>query len=425
MKGQAVSIDFIAAMVIFVFMVAAGFYVVQNNIVADSGFTRQVAAAADSAFTSFRDETDWTVYRTPIAIRSNQSLDNEPVTVAFPYPGIVANSTLTMREGREIPSQHNRSTNRTLVVADLREGGTRLDVVYTHTGSLDDRTYTTDLTEGGDSVWNDRLNVTFTSEGFSTLELRDTGMLQSTADLAGGATPTFDEQLLRVNATYSSGRKHVRIFEDSPQIRITEFFTGEREWQLNLTSSFDTLYSSAEGDTVDIAADGEELYAAQTDWVDFSDTSAGSEDGLSIVGEDIFVNVSSDGSGARREVTINFSDSGGRKDLLLYAHEGNHTNATAQKRDFYHPYTVTVGVPEPVEGVSEENAEELEQQDYDALQDTLGLTELDYNISIDGVFTAGKDVETDTTVNVIDIPVPVVHRFGNGSVKSMVMRVWN
>ncbi|MDY6768572.1 MAG: hypothetical protein SVW02_00480, partial [Candidatus Nanohaloarchaea archaeon] len=422
MQGQAVSIDFMAAMVIFILMVAAGFYVVQNSFVPSGGFAQQVEAAADSALDSFNTETEWTVYKTPVGVRSNASLRNEPVTVDVPYPGgIVANSTLAMNGGAEVRSQHNLSTNDTVILTDIREGSTRLDVVYTYTGSMDDRNYTSNLDHGGDSVWNDKLNVTFTANGLSQLSFNGNAFLDAEAHLAGGSSPAFDTRLLRANVTYSSGRKHVRLFEDAGQIRITEFFSGEREWDLNLTSSFDTLYSSEAGGIVNLNSGGTGLYTATTDWVDFNDSARG----LSIVGEGMFVNVSRDSSNAKLEVLINFSDSGGRKDLLLYAHTGNYTNATAQKRDFYNPYEAPVGVPEPVEGVSREQANTLESDSYGSIQDTLGLTGLTYNISIDGVFKAGKDVDTSSAVSVLDFPTAVVERYGNASMKDMVMRIWN
>ncbi|MDY6761958.1 MAG: hypothetical protein SVY41_02835, partial [Candidatus Nanohaloarchaea archaeon] len=317
MKAQAVSIDFLAAMTIFIFMIAAGFYVVQTSVVPQTGFIKQVETAADTALTNFRDETEWTVYRTAVPVRSPAPLDNEPVTVQYPFPGgIVPNSTLVMRDDTELRSQHNLSSNRTVVVTDLRNGTTRLDLVHTESGSLADRNYSADLVQRGTSAWHGSLNVSFTSEGLSKLALDGTDLLEENADLAGGATPTFDEDLLRVNASYSSGRKHVRVFEDSGQVRVTELFTGEREWKLNLSSSFDTVYSSAENGLVNIDQAGVGIYTASTDWVDFNDSSQG----LSIIADDMFVNISRTGANAEVDVRINFSDTGGRKDLLLYAH---------------------------------------------------------------------------------------------------------
>ncbi|MDY6765848.1 MAG: hypothetical protein SVW77_00615, partial [Candidatus Nanohaloarchaea archaeon] len=383
MKGQAVSIDFLAAMTIFIFMIAAGFYIVQTSVVPQPGFTQQVEAAADTALTNFRDETDWTVYRTAVPVRSPAPLDNEPVTVDTPFPGgIVANSTLVMDGNREVRSQHNLSSNETLVVADLRNGTTRLDLVYTRTGTMADRNYSTDLTRSGDNVWHNDLNVTFTTNGLSQLEFDGTGLLESNADLAGGAEPAYDDDLLRVNVTYSSGRKHVRVYEDSGKIRVREFFSGEREWELNLSSSFDTVYSSAENGIVNIDQGGTGLYTATTDWVDFND----STNGLSIIGDDMFVNVSRDGANAEVDVRVNVSDNGGRKDLVLYAHKGNHTNASAQKAAVIQGYDTPVGVPEPVDGVSEENAADFASNDYESVKDTLELSGLEYNISVDGVF---------------------------------------
>ncbi len=422
MKGQAVSIDFLAAMTIFIFMIAAGFYVVQTSIIPQAGFTEQVEAAADNALENFQDETDWTVYRTAVPVRSPARLENEPVVLDTPYPGgIVANSTVVMKDNTELRSQHNLSSNQTVVVTDLRNGTTRLDIVYTRSGTMDDRAYTSDLVQSGDSAWHDDLNVTFTANGLSQLELDGTGLLETSAHLAGGADPEYDADLLQVNATYSSGRKHVRVFEDSGKIRVREFFSGEREWKLNLSSSFDTMYSSAEDGLVNIDQGGTGIYTASTDWVDFND----STNGLSIVGEGMYVNVSRDTASSEVDVRVNFSDTDGRKDMLLYAHKGNYSNASAVKTAFLQGYDTPVGMPEPVDGVSTEEAGKLESNDYESVKNTLELSGLEYNISVEDVFKKGKNVQTDRTVSVLDFPVPVVQRFGNASINTMVMRIWN
>ncbi|MDY6766440.1 MAG: hypothetical protein SVW77_03655, partial [Candidatus Nanohaloarchaea archaeon] len=240
-RGQTVSIDFAIAMTIFIMMVIGGIFLLQRVTQPRTGFGTQVRDAAETAVDGFKDETEWTVFRTPVFVRSNRSLSDEPVTVATPFPGaVVAQSVLVMDGGTERPSQHNISGNETVVVTDLSEGTDRLDLVYTESGTLSDRSYDTGLASSGDMVWNSKVNLTFTDTGLSRLSFNGTGLLQSNADLDGSASPTVEQRPVRVNITYSTGRKHVRMFAESGQIRITEFFTGERDWQLNLSSSFDT-----------------------------------------------------------------------------------------------------------------------------------------------------------------------------------------
>ncbi|MCJ7478924.1 MAG: hypothetical protein MUP63_01980 [Candidatus Nanohaloarchaeota archaeon QJJ-7] len=420
MKGQAVSIDFMTAMTIFIIMIAAGFYIVQSSFVPEGGFIQQVEDAADTGLSNFRESTRWTVYRNPVIISSSQSLKNEPVAIDYPFSrDILKNSVLVTQDGKELRSQHDLLTNDTVMVTDIREGKNRFDIVYTKTGNLEDRNYSSGLEHSGESAWNDQLNVTFTANGFSQLEFENTDLLQDNAHLAGSSDPFFDHGLLKVNASYSSGRKHIKLFEDSGQIRVREFFTGERDWELNLTSRFDTAYTPGEG-VINLETSRTGIYTGTTDWIDFND----SDQGLSIIGENIYVNVSRDAPTSELDVRITFSDTGGKKDLLLYAHKDDYNNATDQKQEFYSPYDTTLGVPEPVEGVSRQRAAELESGDYEYVKELLGLTGLEYNISIEDTFKHGKNVPTGRTVTVLEFPVPVVERFGNASKRDMVMRIW-
>lgn len=420
-RGQAVSIDFMAAMVVFIVMVISGFYFLQTSIIPGQGFSSQIQQAGENAWLNFQDETEWTVKNRPVIIRSGYSLDNEPVEVNVPFPGAtVENSILVMGEVGEVRSQHSLSSNETVFIADVRDGSTTFDVVWTEDVNLDDRNYSSDLEKGGNSVWHGSLNLTFTSSGLSQLEFSGTDLLQSEADLGAGSSPSFDIGLLKANVTYSSGRKHIRLYEDSGQVRVTEFFTGEREWVLNLTSSFDTLYTGKDGVT-SIDTGGTGIYTATVDWVDFNDSSQG----LSIIGDDIFVNVSRETSNSRVEARVNFSDSSGRKELLLYPHSGDYMNAEVQKNEFYDPYSLTVGVEESTEGTSRERSADLESEDIETVRDRLELGQLSYNVSVPGVFEKGEKVDTDTTVVVLQFPVPVVERFGNISVETMKLRVWD
>ncbi|MDY6769456.1 MAG: hypothetical protein SVU88_00620 [Candidatus Nanohaloarchaea archaeon] len=421
-RGQAISLDFLSAMFIFVVMIITGFYLLQTNLVPRQSFTAQVEQAGETAWTNFQDETEWTVYGKPVIVHANARLDNEPVIADVPITSAaVANSTLVMKDRAELRSEHNLTSNRTVFIADVRNGSTRADVVWTEEGTLEDRNYSSGLERGGDSVWNDKLNLTFTTSGLSQLSFDGTDMLDAAADLAGGSSPGYDVDLLEANVTYTAGgEKHVRLYEDSGQVRITGFFTGEREWVLNLSGRFDTMYSAEAGGLVNLDTAGTGIYTATTDWVDFNDSS----EGLSIIGDDLFVNVSRDSANAKLRVNVNFSDSGGRKDVLLYAHKGNYTNATAQKVDFYQPAETTVGVREPTGGVSRAKADDLEAKDSDTVREKLDLTGVSYNISIPGVFTKGDPVDTDTTVMVLKFPVTVLERFGNVTVKTMRFRVW-
>lgn len=419
--GLSSSVSLAIGMAIFVLTVASAFLLLQGSMGTGGGFSEQVVSAANYALDLFHDRTEWTVYRQPVFIHSAASLASEPLELDVPFAtGTVPGSILYMKDGNEVVSQHDFVANTSVVVTNVRQGTTRLDLVYTTDHSLPDRTYTSSLEQVENDTWNDELNVTFSDNGFQQVTFKELDMLTAESDIGASSYPLITSELLRTNATYDEAdRKEVRVYDRTGKIRITERFSGETVWTFNLTDNFTTMYSSATGGTVNI--DGSDtLYADTTDLVDFSDAY-----GFSIMGDGLFVTVSRETSSAPIDVRVNFTDDGGKKDIVLYAHEGDYTAALAQEQNVDNPYNVSVGVPVAVRGISRAQASSLESQSYETVQEELGLVGSAYNITIPGVFEKGEEVGLETTVHVFEFPVPVLQRFANATVKDLRMRVWD
>lgn len=420
-QGQAISIDFASAMAIFVFMLAVGLFLFQDALLPQGGFSEQVEAAGATALDTFVDRTEWTVQRERIIVHSSHPLENEPLTVDTPFPpDIVRESVVVTEDGREIVSEHNFSTNETVFVADVKNGTTLFSLVYTKDLLVADRNYSTTLDTHQSSAWNADLNTTFDSRGFTRLFYKDLAMLDTRADLGGGSAPSVRDGVVRANVTYDDAvRKTLFLYEDAGTIEITETFNGEERWRFNLTGNFTRLYGAAADSVYDLDRSGV-IYDNTTDFVDFSAVR-----GLAFIGKDMEVRVERDSPTAKIEARINFTDDGGEKELLLYAHDGNHTNATNRYREFFDRKTVTVGLPEPAHGISEQRAADFGSQPYESVKSTLELEGVEYNISVPGVFEKGRNVTTDTAVTAVSFPVTVLHRYGNASLNRLNLRVWS
>lgn len=419
--GLSVSVSMAIGMAIFVLAIATTFILLQGTVLPNSGFSEQVVSTTTYAVDRFMAGTTWTVHRQPVVIHSDTALANEPLELTTPLPpSTVPESIAYVRDGREIVSQHDAARNTSVVVTDVRNGTTRIDTVYTTRHDLPDREYTSSLTVAGNSTWNSRMNVTFTDTGFQQITYNGTEMLTAPASIDASTAPRIEEGLLRANVTYSEAeRKTLRLFAQSGQIRYTGSFTGEQVWTVNLTDNLTTLYSSALGGTQDLSGTGE-LYADTTDFIDFYNRT-----GIAFIGDDLTVNVSRDGPAAPIDVRINFTDVNGEKPVLLYLHDRNYTAAVPYKQNFYDPYTVSIGTPAAVTGVSRSQAAAFDTKSNEQVRDALGLVGSAYNLSLAGLVEAGQPVTADTTVHAVSFPVPVLDRFANATARTFQLRVWN
>lgn len=407
-------------MAVFVLAIASTFLILQGAILPSGGFSEEVSSAAHYALDRFHDQTDWTLYVQPVFIHADTALSDEPLELRTPFdPAAVPDSLVYVRDRQELVSQQDVADNTSVVVTDIRNGTTRLDLVYTIDHDLPERTYD-GIEQAGNSTWNDELNVTFTDSGFQQITFNGSDFLTADASIGASSSPIFVSEPVQTNVTFAEAeRKEVRVFDGSGKIRVQETFTGEAVWTFNLTDNFTAMYSSADGGTTDLSGSGI-LYQNATDFVDFYNNS-----GFGFIGEDLFVTVSRETTSSPVDVRINFTDDNGEKNLLLYAHDGDYTSAVPQKRNFFSPYRVSMGLPVTVTGVSRSRAAALEGKEYERVQELLGLVGTDYNITVGDVFRKGRPITPGTTVQVFAFPAPIVDRFANATVHDLRMRVWN
>ncbi len=136
------------------------------------------------------------------------------------------------------------------------------------------------------------------------------------------------------------------------------------------------------------------------------------------------MNVSRRSTGSPVEVRVDVS-TGSDRDLLFYAHHGERQVAERVKNGFLDPpRIVSIGASEPLEGVSPERAVEISGMDREELQEMLGLQGARYNVSLEGFFSKGYPVSTNSEVSSFRFPVKVLDPAGNSSVRDMGVRVW-
>ncbi len=413
--GQTISLDFATAMAIFLFALAAGVFLFQNAL-SGGGFSEEVSSAGRAALTAFQQEAAWTVHGTPIAVEAATAADSYPVTVPVAYPrDIVTTSPRLTGDGTPLRASHLLDRNRTVAVTDIDSGTNRLTLHYTRDVAVPAPNYTDGLQASGDSIWHETLNITFATGGIPNLTYRGLQLVHD-GDLATTATPVAALDALRANVTYDgTDRTTVRMYDDTGTVRATRHGTGSVTWRFNITSNVTTLYTSDTGTTQSLSGTGM-LYEGATDMVDLSAVT-----GLAIIGDAPTVRIGRDDPGDPYRTNVTFT---APADIVLHAHDGDHTAALPRLTLFRTPPTATTGVPAPRTGLSRHRLDTLATLSYRDLRDRLGLAGLQYNISVGPVFDAGRNLTDGSDVSVFSAPAAVLAATGNATRYDLAIRVW-
>lgn len=412
--GMSISASVAIGMAIFVVTIGTAFLLVQGALYPSDMFGDEVGDAADRAGEQVRTEAWWTIQRAPISSSVDAAATGVPIDTRVPVPDTVdADTVAAVAGGRSVPVQYNATTGDTVFVADRTAGPTRFDLTYTHDADLPPVSYNTSVDSDGTAVWNQVLNASFTDAGVTSLTYNGSPVLGGTADIGATAEPAITVDTVEATATYNST---VTDLYDRSQWLVLETTDTDTDWVFPFHDRYATLY--ADGQTYSLDQSGT-IYANATDFIDLYDA----DDGVAVMGQDLFVNVSRESTDDPVDITVTLPDTDSTR-LAVYPHDGDYTDARPHNQVFQRE-ALTVGIPEPVSGVSRAAVTDLAAEGYDTLRERLGIPRMQVNISVSGVASMGRPVTTTGDVAVIEQPVPVVDRFGNTSIHTLQIRVWN
>ncbi len=423
-SGQAIGIDFAIGLTIFLATVSLGFIYTNSLAVPSSPFSDNVQQSAMDGIDEFRELNQWTVYRMPVTIDTAHSEQQYPLEVLYSYPGDVdPDSTLLIQDGGEIRSQTDLGLNDTIFYANLTGSKETFDIIYTRSTNLDGRNYTKDVFRTGDEIYNGNINYTVDSNGIADLRYGNQQLIADSTITDGSTTINHTVGVTRATTTFNdSGTKYLRAFGADNRLRLRqEDGPSPSTYSIDLQDRFDEVYVanySGDSRTEDINESGT-VYSGEADIADFHDT-GGTTYSLGLMHEDMDITIENNSGDIAANVTIASSDAR----TLFLPHTGDETAIASEIDLYFDQPTVRVLPVERERGLSARQVRSFSQASSGVLSDTLGLSGLGFNITVEGVATMGQEAPGSQQVAVIEQPASILGRFANTTLTDLRVSVW-
>ncbi|MDY6771465.1 MAG: hypothetical protein SV186_05955 [Candidatus Nanohaloarchaea archaeon] len=424
-SGQAIGIDFVIGLSIFVVTVTIGLFYSNTLAVTSSPFSQSVQAATAEASQTFREETEWNVYSLPVELNTSYVESRYPVEIRYVYPADVdPNSTVVMHEGGHIPSQIDYQLNATVFYANLSGTGKEYRPTYTRNTDLTKLNYTKHVFKSGSEIWNEDVNVTVATAGIADLTFQGQTLLTGATFNTGTPTINYTKGSLRVHVLYNgSDRNELRLFGQDNRVRLAqEDHSGDATYTFDLIDSFDEVYvANYSGDSqTNSTGQSGTIYSGEADIADFHLGSGGTADSLALMNEDMQLTVANNSGDLTADVTLDEPD----ERLLLLPHTGEEGDITTQTDLFFDPPTVTVYPVERQTGLSLQQIRGFSQLGQEVLRTTLGLSGLGFNLSVGTYVSLGEEFPGSQQVAVQQQPTTLLGRYANTTQTELRLAVW-
>lgn len=422
--GQAIGIDFAIGLTIFLATVSLGFIYTNTLAVPSSPFSDNVQRSAMDATQQFTDLNSWTVYRLPVSVDTSYSEQRYPVEVLYSYPDSVdPASPVVMHRGTEVRAQTDFGLNDTTFYANLSGGTSTFDIAHTRDTDLSDRNYTTDIHRDGDIIWNDDINLTVDSDGIASLDLNGQPLLTDTTITDGSTSLDHTDGITRVTTVFDdTGVKYLRAFGQDNRLRLRqEDGPSGSTYSLDLDDDFDEVYIAnytGTSQTEDTNQTGI-IYNGTADIADLHNQ-GGTTYSLGLMHEGMDLTIENNSGDLIADITISSSDAS----FLLLPHTGDETAIGTETDLYFDPPTVTVLPLAREQGLSTRQLRSFSQTSTGVLRDTLGLSGLGFNVTVDGEATVGDELPGSQQVAVIEQPVTLLGRLGNTTLTDIRISVW-
>ena len=403
-KKASTPVDWAIGAVLFVFLVAVTFYYASYLMGSKQPYETVLRNAGTDVAEKIESNVTWTIKRLPVAVFSGGSIDRQ-VQVYFRLPDEAYESTLFVVDSAGNPVARIFEDDTILWSAELPDAKTIYNIYYSEDINLTEYAYDTDVSVLNTTINNSAISTNFSATGqvsmiFDGMEFFDgSGMEIETL-----AAPLITNNTVYAEVNYSSGVS-LKIYS---RIQKVEVYSDHL---INVTISLSTDFTEfyAGGSVYSFPAGS---YNGITDFVDVYNTS-----GLAVIGDSINFSVS--GAGLYREIKLyNVSA------FEIYAHNGNYTNAVAEKNAYFSSLSYVIGIPEDIKGVSAQLFSDMASVSQSALKESMGLSGISFQVLFNETENYAS-IPRDRSVLVVKHPISVLNRFGVAETSYLGVAIWS
>ena len=416
-KGQTVGVDFAIAMSVFVISITTGIFYAIHVSLPSSPFSQQVRTSATLAGERFVESNSWNLRRTPVVVGGG-SADGFPVEVDYIFPDTAFNSSIrAAEEDTPLRFQYDEEVDEVVFEADVSGPRDFFDIVY----SMEFEGTRMNLSDGvgleipgADSyrVDNGDLESTVGSEGIEYIEADNSIRVeQFDMDISGSLVNVSGP--VREMVRISDGRDvDIRFYGSSNLVRITDM--GSPTYSINVSSGYDTVTVGDSESSSDVSISGAGNHVSQNAdyfWM------TGESVPVGFFLKDMDLDISRSAAGEPVEVEVDFT---GSDRIWLYS---GSSYSFENLRDLFYGGSYTT-VPRTVSGVSDDRLERFRRKGYTDVADALGLSGMNYNITLGSNYSIGEPVPESQDIFVQEYPVSMMGDHGNRSATELLLAVW-
>ncbi|MCJ7429139.1 MAG: hypothetical protein MUP66_01990 [Candidatus Nanohaloarchaeota archaeon QJJ-5] len=404
-------------MSIFILMVAVGLYYASVITAPSTPFAEQVRDTSSATTTSFQRLASWTVNIVPVTVSAPAASSTYPIEIPYTVPPEYNPATLAARKGQTSQQiQFDRADNTTTILTSLEEGENHFEISYATSSDLDPLPEPDRINRSGSTLETTDWTADLDTDGIDDLTYDGETYLTDSTLTGIGTGQDWTNGTIRYTRHYENAT--VRGFGGTGQIRITQDNADDSTVSyFDLDAAFSSL--ETEDSTTDVTGPGTH-YSGTTDYATFTYDSGGTTYGLTLVGTEMDLTVGRQSAGS--DLETNLTTPGQQRSLMLLAHTGD-SSATSAQRDIFLDGSQTIGLVQHRRGIAEHELETLDDMGTDTLATELGLTEMGFNITVDG-YGFGDPIPSGQDVAALEYPLPNLQRWGNSTRVTFNLAVW-
>ena len=419
-KGQTVGVDFAIAMSVFVISITTGIFYAIHVSLPSSPFSQQVRSSATLAGERFVETNSWNLQRTPVVVEGS-SASGFPVEIDYIFPDTAVNSSIRAAEDDSLlRSQYDRELDEVVFEADVSGSKDYFDIMYSTAVESGSTNFSDDVSLeklGSDSyqVGNDDMESVVTPEGLDYFDVGGGRRVESFKMDVSGTGLVNVSGPVREMVRISDGRDiDTHFYGSSNLVRIDDGDAGSVTYRINISSGYDTVTVGDSESSSDVSISETGNHVSQT--VDYF-WMTGESVPVGFFLEDMDLDISRSTAGGPVEVEVGFT---GSERIWLYS-GGSYSFQTV--RDLFYGSSY-ITVPRKVDGISSRRVESFGTKSYTDVAEVLGLSGMNYNITLNSNYTIGEPIPESQDIFVQDYPVSMMGDHGNRSTGELLLAVW-
>ncbi|MBU4301019.1 MAG: hypothetical protein ABIF85_04565 [Nanoarchaeota archaeon] len=264
-----------------------------------------------------------------------------------------------------------------------------------------------EITRNSSELWvvNSLINVVFSPNGISSLELNDSELLEEGIDLLTYGLPNVTLYPTVAKIDYANG-VFLKIYDQLSKIVV--YSNHSFSPVINLNSTFTNYYNDSENT---FNGSGEQF----SNILNMTSIYTGTRT-VTIIGKDLNVSVYNT---THKEIRLyNVTE------FEIYVHPGTYETSLAEKNMYLNPPATLIGLPALINGIADKRIEELASLTRSEIQQRIG-SGISYNITIENKTTSiGGTIPDDRDVIVVSRPMTLIGRLGNITKTYMNIALW-